>query len=220
MNTLPQTQSALTRLPTLRLEDDRIIVGSLLKYIDTRGGWLRHDGAPLRQGAQYLGLGTRRALQRFVDQRPEIITERAGEKLPSADELNEKIPKEEWPIGLTGEPSPPWQLERITYLIDVLDLTLFTYSAHTIGGTICTKDLESRWEWARALYGSDVMPLFKLIEMPFPTAYGERKRPAFEIVGWRKFTEGALRIVDQNALALESPKPKSLSADLKDNLPF
>jgi hypothetical protein len=221
MNTALQTQSTLTRLPVLKLEDDRIIIGALLKYIDNRTpAWARHDGVPLRSGALYLGLGVRSALQRFVDRVPEVITAKPGEKLPDVDELNRQIPIEEWPVGLTGTAEPPWKREFIVHMIDIVDLTILTYSNHTIGAVRCVKDLEDRWEWARALYGAEVMPLFTLSEAPFPTAYGERKRPVFTIVGWRQFTGGALRVVDQSAAALDTVKPKSLSADLKDNLPF
>jgi len=219
MNTALQT-STLTRLPTLKLEPNRIIVGALVKYIDTRGGWHRHDGVSLRQGAQYLGLGTRRALQRFVDGIPEIITAETNEALPDADELNAQIPKTEWPIGLTGQPEGPWKREYIVYMIDTFDLTILTSSNHTIGMKRAVTDLEERWDWARALYGADVMPLFTLGEAPFPTSFGERKRPAYPVAGWRRFTDGALRVVDQSALALTAVKPKSPSETLNDSVRY
>jgi hypothetical protein len=206
-------------LPTLKLEPNRIIVGALVKYIDNRGGWQRHDGVPLRSGAQYLGLGTRRALQRFIDRFPEVITAETNDALPDADELNAQIPKTEWPIGLAGQPEGPWKREFIVYMIDIFDLTILTSSNHTIGMTRAVTDLEERWDWARALYGADVMPLLALKEAPFPTDYGERKRPLFEITGWRCFRDGALRIVDQNAVALGTVKPKSLSETLNDSIP-
>ena len=210
----------MTRLPTLRLEPNRVIVGALVKYIDNRGGWQRHDGVPLRTGAQYLGLGTRRALQRFVDRVPEVITAETNEPLPDPDEMNERVPREEWPIGLTGQPEPPWKHEFITYMIDVLDLTILTASNHTIGMIRAVTDIEERWEWARALYGADVMPLFTLGEAPFPTSFGERKRPTFPIVGWRRFTGGALHVVDQSALALDVVKPKTPSEVTRDGIPY
>src|SRR5215471_3625885 len=122
-NNLQTTTPIMTRLPTLKFEDNRIIINALLKYIDNRQGWQRHDGVPLRKDAQYLCLGTRRANQRFVDRVPEIITAKPGEELPSVDELNAAIPQTEWPIGLTGQPEGPWKRERIVYMIDVLDLT-------------------------------------------------------------------------------------------------
>ena len=221
MNTALQTQSTLTRLPTLKLEDDRIIVGALLKYVDNRTpAWARHDGVPLRPEAAYLGLAIRRANQRFIDQRPEVITEKPGEKLADVDTLNAQIPETEWPIGLTGQPEAPWKREYIVHMIDTIDLSILTFSNHTIGAKRAVLDLEEKMQWAAALYGSDIMPLFTLGEAPFQTAYGLRKRPVFTLIGWRRFTGGALRIVDQSAPALDTVKPKPVSADLRDNLPF
>jgi hypothetical protein len=202
------------------LEPNRVIIGALVKYIDNHKGWQRHDGVPLRQDAQYLGLATRRALQRFVNRVPEVITAETNETLPDADELNAQIPKEEWPVGLAGQAEGPWKREFITYMIDIFDLTILTSSNHTVGMMRAVTDLEERWEWARALYGTDVMPLFKLEEAPFPTSYGERKRPVFKLVGWRRFTDGALRIVDQNAIALDTMKPKPASEVLCDSNPY
>src|SRR5262245_26695232 len=164
----------LTRLPALPFAPDRIIIGGLAQYIDTRGGWRLHGGDPLDTAREYLGLATRRALQRFVERMPEVIT---AQPLPDPDELNATIPKEEWRIGLDGQPDPPWEREFIVYLLDLKDLATLTFSNHTIGAIRAVTDLEDKWGWARAFFGDDVKPLIKLSEAPFPTHYGERKRP-------------------------------------------
>ena len=43
--------TALTRLPALKIEENRIIKGVLIKYVDNVG-WTRHDGVKLRPDAQ------------------------------------------------------------------------------------------------------------------------------------------------------------------------
>jgi hypothetical protein len=214
--------TALTQLPALRFEPDRIIIGVFYQYIDNRGGWILHESkAPAPKDHNILGLGTRRAVQRFVDGRPEVVAEiPGGPELPDIDDLNAQIPREEWSIGLTGQPEAPWKKEFVFYGLDITDLRVITYSNSTIGATRAVTDLEERWEWARALYGADVRPVVRLGEGPFPTAFGERKRPIFEISGWRVFRDGALCVVDQNATALAIPQTKPASEVLRDSNPY
>lgn len=219
--TVPTT---LTRLPTLNLEPNRIIIGRFYQYIDNRGGWLVHETkakAPIDH--DILGLFTRRARQRFVDGKPEIIAEMPdGPPLPSADDLNAKIPETEWPIGLTGKPEAPWKNEFILYGLDLNDLAVITYSNSTIGAVRAIEDLEDKWGWARALYGVDVRPLIHLSETVFPTSYGDRKRPIFEVGknDWRIFRDGALYVVDMSASALASPQPRSSKEIMRDEVPY
>src|SRR5262249_18159919 len=71
---LATVPTALTRLPALNLEPSRIIIGRFYQYIDNRGGWISHETkAKVPVDHDILGLFTRRARQRFVDGRPEII---------------------------------------------------------------------------------------------------------------------------------------------------
>src|SRR5262245_44208648 len=106
MPSLMTTTAALTRLPALRFEPDRIIIGTRLQYNDTRGGWSRYDTkARMPESRKYLGLCTRRANQRWIEHRPEIVAEvPGGPPLPDVDELNAQIPQDQWVIGLSGEP--------------------------------------------------------------------------------------------------------------------
>jgi hypothetical protein len=212
----------LTRLPALELRPDRIICGSFLQYIDSRGGWIMHETkkpAPINH--DYLCLGTRRARQRFTDGRPEVIAEMPdGPPLPSTAELNSQIPEQEWSVGLSGKPEAPWKAEHIVYALDLHDLVVVTYSNSTVGGLRAVEDLRTKSQWAAALYGDGVMPLIKLGEARFMTQFGERKRPAFEIAGWRRFIDGRLCVVDQSTLALDAPKPRPPGETLNDTIPY
>jgi hypothetical protein len=218
------TTPMLTRLPALRFEPDRIIIGSFIQYNDTRGGFLRHDTKALMptKGRPQLGLCSRRGNQRFIDRVPEVVAEvPGGPPLPDVDELNASIPRDQWPIGLSGQPEPPWKREYILYMLDLTDLAILTFSNSTNGAMRCVVGLEERWEWAKALFGPDVLPLFELSEAPHPTSWGERKRPICEIKGWRRFHDGALRVVDTDiASALETPPKKSASEMLRDSNPY
>jgi hypothetical protein len=208
--------TALTRLPALKIEENRIIKGVLIKYVDNVG-WTRHDGVKLRPDAQLLVLLTTRALMRWPG--PEVIVQQPGTELPDPKDLNDAIPKP-WPLGLDGKESPPWKKEFVAYLLDFVELMILTFHNNTIGAARCICGLEDRWDLARAFYAADVMPLVKLGEAPFPTAYGMRKRPIFEIDGWRRFTDGALRVADQRTTALEVVEPKTLAEVTGDTVPY
>jgi hypothetical protein len=208
---------ALTRVPTLPLEDDRIICGMFVQYVDNAGGWRRHETkTPLPKDQQYLGLRTRRAVQRFNDGRPEII---ATAELPDIDEMNEAL--RPWPIGLSGKEEPPWKREFVVYFLDIRGLRVLTYANSTFGAQRAVHDLEDSWSWAKTLFGEDVLPLFTLGEVEFKTQFGARKRPSFDVIGWRCFRDGGLQAVQQGALAaLEAPKPVPLSEALNDTIDY
>ena len=221
-SSLTTTATALTRLPALHLEPNRVIVGAFVQFVDSAGGWRLHEGKiPLPRGRQYLGLLTRRANQRFVDNIPEVMAEvPGGPELPDVDDLNAEIPQSEWPVGLSGKPEPPWRREYVLHFLDILNLSVMTFSNSTIGARRAVTDLEDRWEWAKVLYGSDVLPTFELGETVFPTSFAVRQRPVFDVKTWRRFSDGALRVVDASVLALDAPQPKTNAEMMGDNVPF
>src|SRR5215510_15532615 len=106
------------RLPVLRM-DDQIIQGRLIKF--DNGVWTRHDGGQLQPDNLWLALATTRVLQRFVDRVPETIRPDSDGKLPDPDELNGAIPREQWPLGLNGQPQAPWTRQQVVYLLDIRD---------------------------------------------------------------------------------------------------
>jgi hypothetical protein len=212
----------MTRLPSIQLEPDRVICGAFVQFVDNRGGWILHETKkPLPKDHEYLALGTRRAVQRFVDGRPEVIAEVPdGPALPDVDELNAAIPEDEWQTGLAGKPEPPWRQEFVLYALDLDALSVITFANSTIGAMRAVTEIESRWDWARALYGDDVRPLLKLADAPFPTSFGERKRPFFEVTGWRRFRDGALCAVDHNITAIDAPRPRPAAETVNDVIPY
>src|SRR5262249_51933858 len=158
------------------------IKGAILKNVD--GRWSAKDGTTLRDGEQYLGLGTTEALQCWQDGMPseDPILKEPGKDLPDVDELNAKIPKENWEDGLDGKPRPPWQHVWIAYLIRVKDASMFTFLNSTTGARIAVQKLASQVNNMRVLRGANVVPLVTLGAKPMPTKYGEKMRPHFEVV--------------------------------------
>jgi len=212
----------MNKLPTLVIKDNNIWKGAILRFDDHQDpSWSRRDGVPLRSDPLWLALKTARARQRWDDHLPETIVEQEGVELPSIDEWNDAIPKSAWPIGMDGEPEPPWKRLYILYLLDIATAEIFTFANSTKGARVAVTTLEDRWEWIPALFGNaEIYPLVRPRDAPWRTKWGMRRRPDFEIVGYRKFADGVLRRLDPGATALIEPKRISVGAAIDDDVPF
>jgi hypothetical protein len=199
----------MVRLPLLRT-NEQLRQGPLVKF--NNGVWSRLDGGPLRCEGSWLAIATTRALQRFVDGVSEtILKQHPNDELPDPDELNAKIPREQWPIGLDGKPQPPWSLQFVVYLLELRDALIVTFSNSAKGSAVAVTELERCIHWKRALHGGqEIYPLTRLADAPWKTGFGMRRRPDFPILGWRQFIDGQLRIVE----------PLSLEAELKDSIKY
>jgi hypothetical protein len=197
--------------------------GEVLKFTHT---WTTRDGAPLQVGNPLLVLFPTGAVEGFRMLRKwqpspiKTIVRQPGAELPDPDDLNAQIPREQWEQGLDGNPRPPWSKYFILYLLDTSTASLFTYVNCTIGCRLLVTRIEERTQWARALYGDDVLPMVKLTDRPFPTRYGERRAPELQVLGFRRFTGGGLRIVDQSAQGLEEVQLPPIKETLRDEVPF
>jgi hypothetical protein len=208
----------VTHLPVLKFDDNQISVGERAKF--DNGVWSNEAGTALPPERRYLVLGTTRKLVRFHEEGPpDVIAKKPGERLPDPDELNEKIPKKEWLVGLDNKPRPPWAVWYITILLDDSDAQLFTHANCTFGAKIATLKLEDRIAWMCALRGVEALALVQLRDAPMKTSFGIKRRPEFELAGWRKFADGALRVADQGAPALKAIEAPSLKEELNDEVP-
>jgi hypothetical protein len=81
-----------------------------LKYDPATGNWSAQNGSDL-PGQPLLVLGTNDVIVRFVtdDGRPEMIFKERGQHLPSVEDLNNSVPKDQWPVGLNGNPEQPYK---------------------------------------------------------------------------------------------------------------
>jgi hypothetical protein len=173
-----------------------VIRGELLKYNASNGGWnLDLDDV--------LVTGTLECVQRWQGSKPiETLTE---QPLPDVEKLNKLVPRDQWEIGLNGEPRPPWQVQRAVYLIDPADGASFTYVSGTIGARIAVEALNERVETMRKLRGENVLPMVELGSKIMFTRYGERRRPDFTITGWQSIGVGAKAI--EHKVADETDEP-------------
>jgi len=184
---------------------------TILGKWDSDAGWHDRDGLPMP--SPVIALGTRRGVRRWKDH--ELIDEIVDLPLPDVAALNAAIPKSEWEIGLSGEPTPPYSMWFAGYLLDPITGTVFSYLNNTTGCEIAIGRLESSMTWMRAMRGP-VFPVCKLGDAPMKTRFGMKRRPNFVIVDWRGAGGtmiGSPETVPQIGVKVEEPSTKGAIND-------
>jgi hypothetical protein len=176
----------------------RLLRGTSIKWNDT-AHWADRDG--LTPPSPLLVIAINEILQKWKDGKAEIINEKP---LPDAAQLNGTIPIAEWERGIDNTPRPPWAHVVVVYLVNFTTGEFFTYASATTGGHIAYDALKEAVITMRALRGTRVMPVVNLSERPMKTKFGMKRRPHFEIVGWK--TPGD----DSNAVPVK-PMPPQIS---------
>jgi hypothetical protein len=148
-----------------------------------------------------LVIGYTTVLRRWKDNKPEYITEHP---LPDPKQLNAAIPVEEWEIGLDGNPTPPWKLTYVIYMVDAGKTGgLFTYAHDTYGAMLCFNNLEEAIGVVRLLRGEHVYPIVHLDKRQWKSRkYGMQTRPHLDPIEWRTPGGGGPK------LAPQSPTPQ------------
>jgi hypothetical protein len=157
----------------------RLNKGSYLKWTDA-DHWVDRDG--LAPPSPLLVVAIDEALQKWKDNKADVIRDKP---LPNPEELNSTIPKNEWERGIDGQLRKPWAHVVVVYLVNLTTGEFYTYIAPTKGAHIAYDALKEAVVVMRALRGTKVMPVVNLGERPMKTNFGMRKRPHFEIVGWK-----------------------------------
>ena len=157
----------------------RLNKGAFLKWTD-QGGWIDRDG--LTPASSLLVLAVDTALQRWKNDKPETIRTKP---LPDPDDLNGSIPRSEWEKGVDNKLRAPWAHIVVVYFVNPATGEIYTYSSPTTDAHIAYDNLKEAVVTMRALRGVRCMPLIRLAERAMKTNFGMRKRPHFEIVGWK-----------------------------------
>jgi hypothetical protein len=181
----------------------RLISGELIKFID--GQYKTRDKQIVPIGTQLLVRGLKHVLQCWKDKELlDAIVETDDTPLPDADELNAQIPEAEWETGLDGKPRPPWQLNRVIYLVDPRDASAYTIISATTGLAIAFDKLADQIDRMRWMRGAAVVPLIELNSRTMTTKFGEKQRPDLRVVDWRTFGGDP-----EPVAALPAPEEKS-----------
>jgi hypothetical protein len=189
------------------LNTGRMNRGSYLKWTDA-DHWVDRDG--LSPPSPLLVIAISEVLQRWKDGKAEVINDKP---LPDPEQLNASIPVAEWERGLDNQPRKPWSRVVVVYLVNLATGELYTYAAPTAGARIAFDALKEAVITMRALRGTKCMPVVNLSERPFKTSYGARRRPHFEIIGWK--TPG-----DDSKTALVKPVAPQLSGSAAADTPM
>jgi hypothetical protein len=227
------TEQPDNKLPAVQFDGgesrDRLVQGVILKCVD--GRWKAHDDTPLHKEMQFYVFGVTKGLQHWEDERVvEEIKKKPGEDLPDVEALNDVIPREQWEEGLDGKPRAPWQLNHVVYLLGVQDAMKFTFINSTVGARIAAARLLDRIESMQMIKGPNVIPVVTLDARPMKTAFGEKMRPHFEIVGWHDFGPPVPIVPSQSAPRIGGPvdpakvgKPvaePTTEEEVGDSIPF
>ena len=160
--------------------------------------------------------------------------------MPDIDELNAKIPENEWELGLNAKPRPPWQLNWVVYLLNPETADTYTFLNSTAGARIAVERLEDKFHWMRRMRGPGVVPIVRLDSRPMKTNFGQKMRPEFTILEWRDIgtaEQKATPQIEQQKPAPDSTasnpstpaaktrpgkpvKPVELDEELDDSIPF
>jgi hypothetical protein len=101
-----------------RPEGAGLIQGTLAKF-NNEAAWVTRDGDELPADLELAAVNIVRVVQRWQDQQPvETIVLEPHQKFPDIEAMNEKIPRQEWVEGPSGELRGPWQAQHVLYLLD------------------------------------------------------------------------------------------------------
>jgi hypothetical protein len=209
-----------------RPEGAGIIQGVLIKFTN-EAAWETRDGDVIDSDLELIAVDITRVVQKWCDGKPEetIILE-PGQKFPDIEEMNEKIPRDEWAEGPDGQLRGPWQAQHILYLLDPATMDKFSFPTGTTGGKIAIGDLRDKILWMRRTRGSNVYAVVTLSDTHMKTRFGGRQRPHFKIVKWTRLGGGEGGEVQALPPPTPTPAPAtasevqepSLKEDLNDSV--
>jgi hypothetical protein len=213
-----------------RPESAGIIQGGLVKF-SNEAMWVSRDGDELSADLELVAVDVARVVQKWQDDRPvETIVLQPHQKFPDVEEMNEKVPKEEWVKGPDGKMRGPWQPQHILYLLDLETMDKYTFPTGTTGGRIAVRDLRDKTMWMRRLRGPNVHAVVLLSDTFMNTKWGGRKRPHFKIVRWVSLGSESTQAealppppspqtTSQSDLPLNEVKEPSLAEEMNDEIP-
>jgi hypothetical protein len=169
-------------------DDGRQISGSIIRggklKFSNEAVWLVHD-EEVPPEREHIMVDVLRVVQKWVDQLPvEVRILDPGEKVPNVKALNDACPKSEWRKDFNGNLVGPWQFSYVVYLITTESLDKFTFPTGTAAGSVAVNEIVDKVKMMRGLRGLHVCPVVTLSDTFFPTRFGGRQRPHFDVQRW------------------------------------
>jgi hypothetical protein len=100
------------------------------------------------------------------------------------DEMNSRIPKENWPRDLNNNPTEPFKPFEDIYLVGLRDGNSYILSNCTVGMKIAAEKLVSQVHNMRRIRGANVFPIVTIESVLMKTRFGSKARPSFNVVRW------------------------------------
>jgi hypothetical protein len=192
-----------------------LIRGKLVKFSGERNVYLADKVVELPAATEYVAVDVVTAWIKWgVDGKPEHRITEPGQRHPDRDELGNQD-QDQWPIGIGGKPADPWRDTRYLFLINPMTGDELTFVTESYGGRRGVGDLKTSIMNVRSAKPG-ALPVVKLASVPWPTQWGTRLRPHFEIVGWKG---SAVEQQPPPVKRIAAPPTASLS-DLDDEIPF
>jgi hypothetical protein len=180
---------------------EQIIHGDIFSCVD--GNWTDGEGKDIPLDKPFICLGIAQVVQRFENGMPvqdDVYIRTAAGWLyrgtisacpPDIDELNAKIPQDQWGLDIDGKPTrPPWSHSYVAYLLDPVDASIHTYINNTSGAERGVQLLNDRVRWMRALRGARVFPVVTLGKRLHSKKYN-KFGPNFIVLNFRELGGGA-----------------------------
>jgi hypothetical protein len=207
-----------------RPEGVGLIQGTLVKFTN-EATWLTRDDEEISRDLELIAANVVRVVQKWCDGKPvETLILEPHQKFPDIEEMNEKVPREDWVEGPDGQLRGPWQAQHILYLVDPKTMDKFTFPTGTVGGRIAVRELVDKLVWIRRIRGDKIFAVVTLSDVFMKTRFGGRQRPHFQIVRWvRLGGEGAGEALPppttpSPAVTLAPVQEPSLAEEMNDSI--
>jgi hypothetical protein len=151
----------------------------LLKFV--QGDFITREGEKIGPEREFITLGLIKAVQKFVNQQlvdTKIIAPHAD--FPDIAAMNEAAPKDEWGIGLNGQPQGPFTHVLILKFLDAKTYDRYAFVTNSQGGGVAVGDLTDKCKIARRINGPNVTAVVTCHSTRWVTKFNPHgKRPDF-----------------------------------------
>src|SRR5215831_115654 len=194
---------------------DRLIQGQILLFADWRYT-AGKEREPVALGRRLIARSTLHYWRRWEGGKiVQHILRQPGKKLPERDALGYDD-RNEWDIGLDGEPQDPWQETRSILFEDPSTAELYTFVTTSGGGRSAVVTLGDQISRVRAVH-ADAVPLVELQAAEMKTQHGPKSKPVFRVVQW--LTSDGTPVGERSVSAKEA-KRLADDREMGDEIPF
>jgi hypothetical protein len=156
----------------------------LLKFV--QGDFITREGEKIGPEREFITFGLIKAVQKFVNKQlvdTKIVAPHAD--FPDIQAMNEAAPKDEWGVGLNGQPQGPFTHTLILKFLDAKTYDRYAFVTNSQGGGVAVGDLTDKCKIARRINGLNVTAVVTCHSTRWQTKFNPHgKRPDFRVERW------------------------------------